>query len=289
MDAISTDVIRKFDPWRSNICTCPDKYSFNPYTGCGHGCIYCYATYIPNFYHPRRKKDLMKRTRRDLEKIPSGSIISISNSSDPYIPMDQKYKDTRKCLQLFRDYNLRILIITKSDLVLRDIDLLQKLNAAVTFTITTLEEDIYRKLEPQAPEPEKRLNAIKELTQAGIPTGVRLDPVFLYLTDKEIEKIVKEAKKAGAKHIVTSTFKPKYDGWKRFQKAFPENAENLKSLYFKEGERIGNAWYLPIEIRRNLMSRVKKECLKYNITFATCREGFEMNVSETCDGSHLIK
>jgi len=92
------DVIRSFDPWKSKICTCPEKYSLNPYTGCGHGCIYCYATYIRNFYKPRRKKDLLKRIRKDLEKIPRGSIISISNSSDPYAPMDKKYEDTRKCL-----------------------------------------------------------------------------------------------------------------------------------------------------------------------------------------------
>ena len=283
------DVIRPFDPWKSRLCTCPEKYSLNPYTGCGHGCIYCYATYIPNFYKPRRKKDLLKRIRKDLEKIPRGSIISISNSSDPYVPIDKEYEDTRKCLQLLRDYDFRILLITKSDLVLRDIDILQELNSAVTPTITTLKKEIYSRLEPNAPEPEKRLNAIKELDKAGIPTGLRLDPVFPQLNDMEIEEIVKKASEAGVKHIVTSTFKPRYDGWRRFEKAFPETARNLKPLYFKQGEKISNAWYLPREIRKNLMLKVKEECSKYGIPFATCREGFGINTSKSCDGSHLIK
>jgi len=282
-------VIRPFDPWRSKICTCPEKYSLNPYTGCGHGCIYCYATYIPNFYQARRKKDLLKRIRKDLEKIPRGSIISISNSSDPYVPIDKKYEDTRKCLQLFGNYDFRILLITKSDLVLRDIDVLQNLKSAVTLTVTSLKKEIYSRLEPNAPEPEKRLKAIKELTKAGILTGIRFDPIFPYLTDDEIEEIVGRASEAGVKHIVTSTFKPRYNGWRRFEKAFPETAKSLKPLYFKEGEKIDNARYLPREIRENLMLRVKEECSKYGIPFATCREGFGMNTSKSCDGSHLIR
>ena len=283
------DIIRPFDPWRGKLCTCPDKYSLNPYTGCGHGCIYCYATYIPNFYKPRRKKDLLKRIKKDLEKTPSGSLLSISNSSDPYVPMDKKYEDIRKCLQLLRNYDFRVLLITKSDLVLRDIDIIKDLHSAVTFTITTLEKEVYSKLEPNAPEPEKRLQAIKELNKAGIPTGLRLDPIFPQLNDKEIEEIVKKANDARVKHIVTSTFKPRYDGWRRFERAFPEVAKNLKPLYFKQGEKISNAWYLPREIRESLMLKVRKECLKYDIPFATCREGLGMNTSKSCDGSHLIR
>ena len=283
------DVIRPFDPWKSRLCTCPNKYSLNPYTGCGHGCIYCYATYIPNFYKPRRKKDLLKRIIKDLEKIPLGSLLSISNSSDPYIPIDKKFEDTRKCLLLLRNYDFKVLLITKSDLVLRDIDILQDLNSAVTFTITTLKKEVHSRLEPYAPEPEKRLQAIKKLTIAGIPTGIRFDPIFPQINDSDIEEIVEKANNVGVKHLVTSTFKPRYDGWKRFEKAFPETAKNLEPLYFKQGEKISNAWYLPREIRENLMLKVKKECSKHDIPFETCREGLGMNTSKSCDGSHLVK
>lgn len=99
---------------------------------------------------------------------------------------------------------------------------------------------------------------------------------------------MEKSSEAGAKHLVTSTFKPRYDGWRRFEKAFPEVAKNLKPLYFKQGEKISNAWYLPRKIKEKHMFRVKEECSKYGLPFATCREGLGINTSKSCDGSHLI-
>jgi len=288
---MKTQIIKPFDPWGSPLCTCPKKFSFDPYTGCEHSCIYCYATaYIPNFYNPRRKKDLLKRVRRDLEKIPENSLISISNSSDPYQPLEEKFKEFRKCLKIFQNFNFRILIITKSDLVLRDIDLLKNLRCAVTMTVTTLNEKIYKKLEPNAPPSERRLKALKILAENKIPTGLRLDPIFPFLNENEIEEIVKEAAKIGIKHIVASTFKPRYDSWKRFERVFPKVAKKLKPLYFEKGEKIKNSFYLPRDLRKNLMEKVFNACQKYQISFATCREGFvELKKAKSCDGSHLIK
>lgn len=283
------DLIRPFDPWRGTYCTCPEKYSINPYTGCGHRCVYCYATYIPRFFQPRRKKDLVKRVQKDLKRIPKDSLISISNSSDPYVPMDEKHKDTRKCLRLLQEYDVRILMVTKSDLVIRDIDILRELNVAVTISISSLDKAVYENLEPYGPSPERRIHAIRELTQYEIPVGVRLDPVFPYLTDAEIEDIVRKTVNAGAEHIVSSTFKPRYDGWKRFQKVFPKLAEKIKPLYFEQGEKIDNAWYLPQSLREELMQRVKKACDNAGISFGMCREGFSFSTAKSCDGSHLIK
>lgn len=283
-------VIREFDPWDGELCTCPAKYSLNPYTGCGHGCIYCYATYIPNFFEPRRKRKLKERVRGDLEYLEENSIISLSNSSDPYTPMDEEHEDTRECLKLFKEHNFRILMVTKSDLILRDIDLLRELKSAVTFTITTLKKEVHGKLEPNAPSPMKRIEAIRKLEEAGIPTGLRLDPIFPEITVGEIEKIVRKAANAGVRHVVTSTFKPRRDGWNRFKKIFPKVSGKLKSLYFESGERIDNSWYLPEKIRERLVEKVNDECTKQGIDFATCREGFlEMGTSDSCDGSHLIR
>jgi len=287
---MKTQVIKPFDPWKSPLCTCPKKFSFDPYTGCSHNCIYCYATaYIPNFYRPRRKKDLLKKVKKDLEKVPENSLISISNSSDPYQHFEKTFRDFRECLKIFQNYNFRILIITKSDLVLRDIDILKNLRCAVTITITTLNEEIYKKLEPNTPHPEKRLKALEILSKAGIPTGLRLDPIFPFLTDGEIEEIVKRAAEVGVKHIVSSTFKPRYDSWKRFEMAFPKITEKLKPFYFKEGEKIKNSFYLSRNLRKSLMKKVFNACQKYGISFATCREGFlELKTALSCDGSHLI-
>ncbi len=281
-------VITKFDPWNSPLCTCPEKYSLNPYTGCSHGCIYCYATYIPDFFRLRRKKNLLKRLRKDLGKLPENSLISMSNSSDPYPPEERIYKDTRKCLKEFENRDLRILIVTKSNLVTRDLDILKRLRVAVTFTVTTMNEELSKKLEPNAPLPQERIDAMRELSKEGIRVGLRLDPVFPFLSEDMID-VIREAKRAGAEHVVTSTFKPRIDGWKRFEKAFPEVARKLKEIYFKKGEKIGNSWYLPAGMRREIIESVKKICEKYSLSFASCREGFQdLNTASSCDGSYLI-
>jgi DNA repair photolyase len=286
---IKTQIIKPFDPWSSPYCTCPKKFSLDPYTGCAHRCIYCYATaYIPNFYTPRLKKDLIKKVIKDCPRLPENSLISISNSSDPYQPLEEKFKLTRECLKIFQNFNFRILIITKSDLVLRDIDLLKRLRCAVTITITTFKKEVLKKLEPFAPDSERRLRALKILAENNVHTGLRLDPIFPYLNEDEIEEIVKRAKEIGIKHIVSSTYKVKYDNWKRLENFFPKIAKKLKPLYLK-GVKIQNSFYLPENLRRKLMEKVFRACQKYQIPFNTCREGFlDLKTSKSCDGSHLI-
>ena len=280
-------VVRKFDPWNNELCTCPEKYSLNPYTGCGHRCIYCYATYIPNFYSPRRKKNLIERLRKDLDSIPPNSIISISNSSDPYTPMDKEYRDTRKCIQTLSEYDFSVLIVTKGDLVLRDIDLLQNLTSAVTITITTLKEKISQKLEPNAPPPNTRFEVLKKLSDNNVSNGLRFDPIFPELNEVEIEEVIRKASEVGASYVVSSTFKPQIDSWKRYKAAFPNTAEATESMYFEEGEKLGNSLYLSTDLRRDILNEVKQECFKHGLNFATCREGLGIGNSPSCDGSHL--
>jgi DNA repair photolyase len=156
-------------------------------------------------------------------------------------------------------------------------------------TITTFKKEILKKLEPKAPDSEKRLEALKILSENGIPTGLRLDPIFPYLNEDEVEEIVKKAKEIGIQHIVASTFKPRLDSWKRFERVFPKIAQKLRTLYFERGEKVKNSFYLPKGMRRKLMERVFEVCQKYQISFATCREGFfDLKTSKSCDGSHLI-
>ncbi len=289
--AYKTQVIRPFDPWRGRLCTCPPKFSFDPYTGCEHGCLYCYASsYIRRFYECRPKRDLVKIVRRDLGKLPRNALISMSNSSDPYTPMESHMMLTRRCLQEFLSRpDLRLLVITKSDLVARDADLLGGIRSAVTITITTLDHDLARRLEPNAPPPSRRLDALEKLSRAGIPVGVRLDPIIPFLNDGDIEQLLKEVKNAGAIHVTSSTFKPRLDGWRRMEQAFPEACRKLKPLYFEQGERIGRSYYLPRALRFRLIKRVYEECRRLGLSFACCREGFpELNTAGSCDGSHLI-
>lgn len=290
LKSLKTRVIRPFDPWRGKLCTCPLKLSFDPYTGCEHGCLYCYASsYIKDFRRCRPKENLLRLVRRDLAVIPKNALISMSNSSDPYPPMESQLKLTRSCFQEFLGRDLRILIITKSDLVVRDLDLIRRLRAAVTITITTLDDDLAKRLEPNAPPPSRRLDAIRNLSGEGIPVGARVDPIIPFLNDEGVEVLLKEVKGSGALHVTSSTFKPRWDSWKRIMEAFPDVCGKLKPLYFDEGERIGRSYYLPRPLRFRLMSRVAEECKKLGLTFACCREGFiELNSGGSCDGSHLI-
>ena len=279
--------LQPFDPWKSPLCTCPIKYSLNPYTGCGHRCLYCYATsFIKNFYHPRPKKEFLKIVEKELKKIPEVSLISLSNSSDPYQPLEKTYKLTRKFLELLLERNYRILIITKSDLVLRDLELLTKLRCAVSLTITS--KTLYQKLEPFAPSYEKRLQAIKALSEAKIPVSVRLDPIIPGLNEGEILEILDEIAPY-VKHITVSTYKAKPDSLKRLIDVFPEKKSFFEKLYLKEGKRFGNAIYLRDEMRYKLIYPVYQKARRYNLSFATCREGLKnFENPEKCDGSFLI-
>jgi DNA repair photolyase len=279
--------LQPFDPWKSPLCTCPIKYSLNPYTGCGHRCLYCYATsFIKDFYHPRPKKEFLKIIEREIKNIPEGSLISLSNSSDSYQPLEETYKLTRKFLELLLERNYKILIITKSDLVLRDLELLTKLRCAVSLTITS--KTLYPKLEPFAPSYEKRLQAIKALSEAKIPISVRLDPIIPGLNEGEILEILDEIAPY-VKHITVSTYKAKPDSLKRLIDAFPEKKSFFEKLYLKEGKRFGNAIYLRDEIRYKLIYPVYQKARKYNLSFATCREGLkDFENPEKCDGSFLI-
>ncbi len=279
------DVIRPFDPWEGTLCTCRNKYSLNPYTGCPHQCIYCYITsYIPNAFKCRPKKDLLKRVQRDLRKIDK-KPISMSNSSDPYPPMERDREDTRGVLRLLREHKHPTLIVTKSDMVVRDADILSSMPSAVMFTITTLNES-YKKLEPHAPPPQRRLKALKKLRKNRIPAGIRLDPLIPGLS-LDLDKVVSSAAEAGALHITASTFKPRPDAWRRFENAFPMISRKTRRLYFEEGERIQGARYLPKELRVEMLSEVRDLVSGHGMSFGVCREGLNLNTGKSCDGSHL--
>jgi DNA repair photolyase len=274
-------LIRPFDPWKSALCSCPEKFSLNPYTGCSHGCIYCYSTYIPDFYRLRLKKNLLRRVEKDLSKLPDRSLISMSNSSDPYPPVEKIFGLTRKVLELIKNHNQRIMIVTKSDLVCRDLDLILELGAAVSLSITTLDREKAKKLEPGAPEPVRRISVLKKLHSEGVPCILRLDPVLPSLTENEIGRIVEEC--SFVSHVVSSTLKLRFDSLKRISNAFP--GIEYGKLY---RDRVQNSFYLPKSLRLELLWRVRDACESYGLSYAFCREGVPFR-AKSCDGSHLIR
>jgi DNA repair photolyase len=284
----AVSLISKFDPWDSKLCTCPPKLTLNPYTGCDHDCVYCYASsYIPKFSACRPKKGLIPRLRKEAAKL-KGEIISMSNSSDPYPNMEEKMGLTRQCLKILVRSNCKIQIITKSNLVTRDIDLLKRVPSIVSLTITTDDNNIGKLLEPHAPQPSERLEIIKTLITKGIPTTVRIDPIIPSVNDN-VGNLIKSLALAGVKHVTCSTYKVKQDNWVRFSKTFPKTAEKLKPLYFEKGEKTGGYIYLPRSLRLHLMENIREQAQKYDLMFGTCREGLSRLNTAACDGSWLIE
>jgi len=251
-------------------------------------CVYCYASsYIPGFFQCRPKKDLIQRLKREATRL-RGEIISIANSSDPYPNLEAKTGLTRKCLEILSRHNCKIQIITKSNLVVRDVDLLKKIPSMVSFTITTEDENIAKLIEPHAPTPWERLKSIEILVQKGVPTSVRIDPIIPYVNDYP-ENLVKTLAEIGIRHITSSTYKVRLDNWRRFSTALPKTAEKLKPLYFEKGEKMGGYKYLPKNLRFKLMKTVKELAEKYGLKFGACREGLSQLNTAACDGSWLIK
>ena len=280
-------LISSFDPWRSGLCTCPPKLTFNPYTGCDHQCTYCYASsYIPNFKDCRPKKDLLATLKREAAKL-CGETISISNSSDPYPRAEVNEGLTRRCLEILVESNCRIQIISKSNIVARDDDLLCKVPATVALTITTDDDELAKVIEPFAPSPSQRLRAAQDLTKAGIPVSVRIDPIIPLVNDQP-KKLIATLAVIGVKHITASTYKAKADNWMRLTSAIPQLAEKLKPLYFQQGERIGGSILLPKDKRFKILKVTRDLAEANGMKFGVCREGLVQLNTASCDGSWLM-
>lgn len=280
-------LICRFDPWHSGLCTCPPKLSFNLYTGCDHGCLYCYATsYIPNHQTLRTKKKLLPSLRRELGKL-NGEILAMSNSSDPYPTAEAQLGLTRQCLKIISQSNCRLQVFTKSDLVARDADLLGQMPSMVAITITTNDDHLAAVIEPKAPPPSRRLKAIQTLTAHGIPVIARIDPIIPTLNDNPTQ-LIKTLASLGVKHITSSTYKVKQDNWMRLTEALPETAEKLHSLYYRQGETQASNRLLPIEFRLKLMRQVRDAAEAQGMRFGTCRENLAELNTAPCDGSWLL-
>jgi DNA repair photolyase len=207
------------DPTRTIIATndSPDigfDASINPYRGCEHGCIYCYARPTHEFlgmsagldFETRIlvKEDAPALLREELNaKKWEPKVLVMSGVTDPYQPIEKRLGITRGCLEVLADFRNPVGVITKNHLVTRDVDVLAELAkyncAFATISITTLDASLARTMEPRTSSPELRLDAIATLAAAGIPVSVNVAPVVPALTDHEMPAILAAAKKAGAK------------------------------------------------------------------------------------------
>ncbi len=191
----------------------PFRYSLNPYRGCEHGCIYCYArpshAYLglsPGLDFETRifaKINAPELFRAELSRKGFESdLIAFGVNTDAYQPCEQTLTITRRCLDVAAEFNQAVGLITKSALIERDIDILQTLAAKnlvhVAVSVTTLDHHISRYLEPRTAAPLRRLQTIKRLTEAGIPVSINVAPVIPFLTDHEFETLLEKGREAGA-------------------------------------------------------------------------------------------
>ena len=241
------------------------KYNMNLYRGCQHQCIYCDSRsecyQIENFSDVLVKVNAIDLLRDELSRKRVKGTIGTGSMNDPYMPLETKLNLTGQALQLIAEYRFPVHIITKSDLVLKDLDALREINrvyAAVSFTITTADDELGKKLEPGAPCVSDRLAAMKTLAENGVLTGVTLMPVLPFIEDniENIYQIVTRANKAGASYIIPSFGMSLRDRqrdyyYAKLDKLFP----GLRGAYEK---RFGFQYHVPA----NNASELEKEFLE---------------------------
>lgn len=186
-------------------------YNMNIYKGCCHGCIYCDSRsdcyHIENFDTVRAKENAIAIIEDELRKKTKSGVIGTGSMSDPYNPFEQNTKLTRKALELINRYQFGITIATKSDLIVRDIDILSQIQkhspVLCKITVTTIDDELSKKLEPGVCPSTRRLEAVRQLSDAGIFTGILMMPLLPFLTDtkENVLGIISAARQTGAKFI----------------------------------------------------------------------------------------
>jgi DNA repair photolyase len=220
--------------------------SINPYRGCSHGCIYCYSRPTHEYLGLSagldfESKILVKQDAPELlrEELSSTrwepKVLSMSGVTDPYQPIEKRLRITRRCLEVLAEFRNPVAVVTKNHLVTRDIDFLSELArhdaAVVAVSLTTLDDDLRRVMEPRTSRPIRRLAAIEALAGAGVPVGVMTAPVIPSLNDHELPDLISAAGRAGATFAayvpvrLPYAVKPLFENW--LSRHFPDRKEKV--------------------------------------------------------------
>jgi DNA repair photolyase len=239
--------------------------SLNPYRGCEHGCIYCYARPTHEYLGLSagldfESKIMVKTNAAELLRAELESrrwqpqTLVMSGVTDPYQPIEKRLRITRGCLEVLAKFRNPVAIITKNRLVARDIDLLRELAGhdavAVNISVTSLDSNLQRVLEPRTSSPQARLDAIRQLRSAGIPTGVMVAPIIPGLTDHEVPRILDACANAGAQFAAYTIVRlpwavaPLFEHW--LEEHFPDRKEKvLGRIRHLRGARLNNSqWHM---------------------------------------------
>lgn len=256
----------------------PFRWTINPYRGCEFGCKYCYARYTHEFmglddgrlFEQRiySKADAAEILREEMRRRPRGAI-AIGTSTDPYQPAERRFKTTRAILEVFADLSgVSLSITTKSNLIVRDLDVLDRVRRRnvlhVNITVTTTNARLARKLEPLAPRPDLRFEAVSQLAAAGVSVGVFANPVMPLLTDSRtnLEAVGKAASQAGAAYFGGGILFLMPSAQQQF---FPFLEKEFPSLLARYRNRFGKHPYLRGDYAARIRDRIAEIRAKFGL------------------------
>src|SRR5579864_5968726 len=264
----------------------PFTWTINPYRGCEFGCRYCYARYTHEFMEMRDgmefeqkiyvKQHASNLLRQELRRVKPGESIALGTATDPYQPAERRYEVTRAILEEFaRHQGYELGIVTKSNMVTRDLELLKQVaksnRLSIHVTITTLDVELARILEPRAPRPDLRVDAVRTLAQAGLRVGVSCSPVVPGITDSpaDLESLIRVASESGADYVFANPLFLKPCSAAVFlpflEQNFPHLADNYRQRYQDRA-------FLPPAYAKRLSQLIGRLKEKYKLTRAHRQE-----------------
>jgi DNA repair photolyase len=224
-------------------------YAVNPYVGCGHGCVYCYARFMTRWYHPGErwgsfvdvKRNALECMRREAGERPPG-VILFSSVTDAYQPLERKTGLTRSLLQVLAEHDYPVEVLTKSSLVVRDLDILGRLGQAeVGLTLTSMDDRVRKVFEPAASKVQERLDALKAFSDQGIGTYAFLGPLLPYVSEDGLEELLnKLADRVG--RVIVDRLNIKAGNWGTIREALEDHYPDLLPR-FKEASTEGSPYY----------------------------------------------
>jgi DNA repair photolyase len=272
---------------RVNLPQMPFEWSLNPYRGCTHGCSFCYARETHSFMGLSPDDTFQKRIfvkdnapevlERQLERLARKhhynlramaeeiGLLCIGTATDPYQPVEAREKLSRRCLEVLARYSVPVTITTRSPLILRDLDLLKRMDVrSVNISVNTLNRKIWRDLEPASPAPGKRLETVRELVRNGVNAGILLAPIVPFLTDSEVEleTVVRAAREYQARFVSPSVLRLAPDVKTWFLRTIGERHPELLPKY----RQLYRTAFASRKYTDALMRRVRRLMQKYEVS-----------------------
>lgn len=265
----------------------PFNWSINPYRGCTHGCSFCYARATHTFLglnaddsfqnHILLKSNAADALEAQLAKLAAKNkgglrhvarqvgLVAIGTATDPYQPVEGKAKLTRECLKVLAKYRVPTTITTRSPLILRDLNLLREMNiTSINVSVNTLDHDVYKRLEPATPPPQRRLEVVQQLVENGLPAGIFIAPILPHLTDSpnDLEELIRAAKEHRVQYAVPSVLRlsPDVKVWyfQTLQQQYPKLLPAYAELY--------QTAYPNVDYVNPLMKQVRSLLRKYKLS-----------------------